>query len=167
MSRLCSGRRFELILDRVVDARQFAQEGVVVEGQPLITSSPPTARAAQHAGLPQRVMVRRTASSCSASSSGRQAQAVALVEQSGDLHAGWLRMLLRCTSVGCAVSTGTTSASRKKPSISSAGTWASSAFCRALASVPSRVADRRRWRVRGRGGCGAGPRRCSPGAGSS
>ena len=79
--------RFELVLDRVVDARQFAQEGVVVEGQPVDhLVGDRQARAPQHAGLPQRSDRAAHRFVVVGQFFRGQAGAVALVDQPGDLH---------------------------------------------------------------------------------
>ncbi len=80
-------RRFELILYRVVDARQFAQEGVVVERQAVDhLVGDRQSGAPQHACLPQRGDGPAYRLVAIFQLFRRQSHAVALVDQAGDLH---------------------------------------------------------------------------------
>ncbi len=128
----------QLVLERAVQQGHFGQERLLEERQAVghfvehVELLEP-----QHAGLPQRRAPRaRIDSSLAACSCGvRRVRSRAC--SSCSICISRSRTLLRWTSVGCAVSTGTTTPSRKNPASDSSETPAAATRSSARARLPS------------------------------
>ncbi len=158
----------QFVLERAVQQGHLGQERLLEERQAIrhfvehVELLEP-----QHAGLPQREHgAARTDSSLAACSCGvRRVRSRAC--SSCSICISRSRTLLRWTSVGCAVSTGTTTPSRKNPASDSERIPRPRRRDRAHGPGCHRPAVRHRSRTAARGGCCAGLRRGWPGARSS